>query len=95
MTVYIVEVFTDLCGDNEVWLFDTYEKALACWTDCYSDAVQEFFPDGIPPKEDIQKMLDSATTEMYEWNVEDRYKHIDGYPYQSRTWLRLDEQQIL
>lgn len=94
MTVYIVEVFTDLCSDNEVYLFNTYEKALACWNVLYSDAVDEFFPDGLPPKEKIQKMIDDFHEELYAWDVEDKYKHIDGYPYKSRVYLSMYEKQV-
>ena len=95
MTVYVVEIFTDLCGDNEVHLFDTYEKALACWNMWYSNAVDGFFPDGLPPKEEIQKMIDDPLKELYEWDVEDKYKFLDGYPDNSRTFLCLSERQVL
>ena len=94
MNVYKVEVFTDLCSYNQVHLFDTYDKALACWNDHYSDAVEEFFPNGLPPKEEIQKLLANPLEELYAWDVEDKYKHIDGYPDDSRTFLYLDKAQI-
>jgi hypothetical protein len=94
MTVYVVEVFTDLCGDNEVHLFDTYEKALAFWNVCYSDAVHDFFPTGVPPKEEIDKMVKDYRTELYAWDVEDKYKHIDGYPYDSRVYLSLHTEEV-
>lgn len=95
MTVYVVEVYSDLCSYNEVHLFDTYEKALACWDMWYEDAIQAFFPDGLPPKEEIQKLIDNPLEEMYAWDVEDRFKHIDGYPDDSRTYLNLGLQHIL
>jgi len=94
MKVYVVEVFTDLCSHNEVHLFRTYEKALACWNGHFEEASQEFFPDGVPPKEEITNMLFNAHTDLYAWNVEDRDKHIDGYPDNSRTYLSLYEQQV-
>tara|TARA_X000001316_G_scaffold10488_1_gene3296 strand:+ start:1153 stop:1440 length:288 start_codon:yes stop_codon:yes gene_type:complete len=94
MTVYVVEVFTDLCSDNEVYLFDTYEKALACWDRLYSDAVHEFFPAGLPPEEELDRMVQDYRTEIYAWDVEDKYKFLDGYPYDSRTYLHLYEQEV-
>lgn len=94
MKVYMVEVFTDLCSYNEVHLFRTYEKALACWNGHFEEASQEFFPDGVPPKEELDKLIHDGRTDLYAWDVEDRYKHIDGYPDDSRTYLSLSEQQV-
>jgi len=94
MTVYVVEVFTDLCSYNEVHLFDTYEKALACWDEEFSKTSKHFFPSGVPPKEEVDKMIGNPLTDLYAWDVEGKHKFLDGYPDDSRTYIHLTEKEI-
>lgn len=97
MIVYAVEHYHDLVTYNDTALFFTYEKALAYWEQLFEEVASEFFPHGVPPKEQIQKMLDEPLEELYAWDVEDKYKLIDGFPnglHSDRSYLHLTEYEI-